>query len=185
MAEVVSNLSEVPESDVRAIATYMASVFGAPTPEAKRRGDDVLAQARSRQAPQASQAPQTVNANAGGASLYAAACANCHGSDRGPPYGGINLALSSAFSGPDARNAANIVLSGIRPTAGERSPIMPGFADSMSDAQIAALLDHLRARFGKPAWTNTSDIVRDARRSQTASLQAPPSPDNTSQRDKP
>ena len=33
MAEVVSNLSEVPESDVRAIATYMADVFGAPTPE--------------------------------------------------------------------------------------------------------------------------------------------------------
>ena len=40
MAEVVSNLSEVPESDVRAIATYMADMFGAPTPEQKRRGDE-------------------------------------------------------------------------------------------------------------------------------------------------
>jgi mono/diheme cytochrome c family protein len=160
MAEVVSNLSEVPESDVRAIATYMADVFGAPTPDAKRRGDDVLARVKSPQAPQAS--------NAGGAALYAAACATCHGSDRGPPYGGINLALSSAFSGPDARNAANLVLSGIRPTAGERSPIMPGFADSMSDEQITALLDHLRTRFGNQPWTNTSDIVRDARRTQTA-----------------
>src|SRR5436190_18603918 len=68
MAEVVSNLSEVPESDVRAIATYMASVFGPPTPEAKRRGDDVRAQAKSQQA-----TPPT--SNAGGASLYAAACA--------------------------------------------------------------------------------------------------------------
>lgn len=184
MAEVVSNLSEVPESDVRAIATYTASVFGAPTPDAKRRGEDVLAQANSRQAPQAA------NANAGGASLYAAACATCHGSDRGPPYGGINLALSSAFSGPDARNAANVVLAGIRPVTGERSPIMPGFADSMSDDQIAALLDHLRARFGNQSpWTNTADIVRDARRTQTVFLQTPPSPDNVpidaTKRDKP
>ena len=178
MAEVVSNLSEVPEGDVRAIATYMAGVFGAPTPDAKRRGDDVLAQAKSKEAPQA------VAGNTGGAALYAAACASCHGTDRGPPYGGINLALSSAFSGPDARNAANIALAGIRPVAGERSPIMPGFADSMSDEQIAALLDHLRARFGKPAWPNTTDIVRDARRSRTASLQTPPSSDAT-KRDKP
>ena len=180
MAEVVSNLSEVPESDVRAVATYMASVFGAPTPDAKRRGDDVRAQANARPTPQAS------NANTGGASLYTATCATCHGSDRGPPYGGINLALSSAFSGPDARNAANIVLSGIRPTAGERSPIMPGFSDTMSDDQIAALLDHLRARFGnQPPWTNTADIVRDARRTQTVFLQTPPSPSDATKRDKP
>ena len=44
MAEVVSNLSSVPDSDIRAIATYMAGVFGAPTPDRKRRGDEVLAQ---------------------------------------------------------------------------------------------------------------------------------------------
>ncbi len=36
MAQVVSNLSSVNESDVRAIATYMAGVFGAPTPDRKR-----------------------------------------------------------------------------------------------------------------------------------------------------
>jgi mono/diheme cytochrome c family protein len=181
---VVRNLSEVPESDVRAIATYMASVFGAPTPDAKRRGDDVLAKANSRPA------PQPASDNAGGASLYAAACATCHGGDRGPPYGGINLALSTAISGPDARNAANIVLSGIRPTAGERSPIMPGFADSMSDDQIVALLDDLRARFGnQPPWTNTADIVRDARRTQTVFLQTSSTPNNVpadaTKRDKP
>ena len=47
MAEVVSNLSSVPESDVRAIATYMAGVFGAPTPDRKRQGDQVVADAKS------------------------------------------------------------------------------------------------------------------------------------------
>jgi hypothetical protein len=99
------------------------------------------------------------------------------------PYGGINLALSTAISGPDARNAANIVLSGIRPVEGERSPIMPGFADSMSDDQIAALLDYLRGRFSKqPPWTNTADIVRDARRTQTVFLQTSPGPATRSPR---
>jgi hypothetical protein len=74
--------------------------------------------------------------------------------------------------------------------AGERSPIMPGFADSMSDGQITALLDHLRARFSSQLpWTNTADIVRDARRTQTVLLQTPPSPNNVpadaTKRDKP
>jgi mono/diheme cytochrome c family protein len=186
MAQVVSNLSAVPESDVRAIAVYVADLFGAPTPDRKRQGDDVLAQAASRPA----QAPAAASGNGGGASVYAAACATCHDSDRALPYGGINLALSTAISGPDARNAANIVLSGIRPVEGERSPIMPGFADSMSDEQIAALLDYLRSRFSnQPPWTNTADIVRDARRTQTVFLQTSPGPRSApaeaTQRDKP
>lgn len=162
MAEVVANLSEVPESDIRAMATYMADVFGAPTPEQKRRGEQALASAKQ---------PLPADDRNAGAQIFAAACATCHASDRAPPFGGINLALSTALSSPDARNAANIVLSGIRPTAGERSPIMPGFADSMSDAQIAAVLDFLRSRAGAAPWTNTAEIVRDARRTQTVSLQ--------------
>ena len=184
MAEVVSNLFEVPESDVRAIATYMASVFGAPTEDRKRRGDEVLMQASSKPAQPAN------GGTTSGAQIYTAACATCHATDRGPPFGGINLALSTALTGPDARNAANIVLSGIRPTAGERGPIMPGFADSMSDGQIAALLDYLRSRFGNaPPWTNTTEIVRDARRTQTVFLQTSPAPQSSpvdaAQRDKP
>src|SRR5437763_8778513 len=51
MAQVVGNLSAVPENDVRAIAIYMADVFGAPTPGRKRRGEDVLARAASRPTP--------------------------------------------------------------------------------------------------------------------------------------
>ena len=47
MAEVVSNLSSVNESDVRAIATYMAGVFGAPTPDRIKQGEAVLAQAQN------------------------------------------------------------------------------------------------------------------------------------------
>ena len=183
MAQVVSNLSEVPQSDIRAIAVYMAGVFGAPTPDRKRRGEAVLAQIKS----PAVQASQT---DAAGASIYAAACATCHETVRPLPYGGVNLGLSTAISSPDPRNAANIVLSGVRPVEGERSPIMPGFASSMNDSQISALLNYLRARFSnQPAWTGVEKIVEDARRTQTVFLQTSPGPHHApadaTQRDKP
>jgi mono/diheme cytochrome c family protein len=182
MAQVVSNLSSVPESEIRAIATYMAGVSGAPTPDRKRRADEVLTQVRS-----ASPPPDDATA---GASIYAAACAGCHEAGRPPPYGGVNLRLSTAISSPDARNAANTVLSGVRPVEGERSPIMPGFAASMDDRQIAALLNYLRARFSNaPAWSGVEKTVADARRGQALFLQTSAGPRNApadpAQRDKP
>ena len=93
MAEVVSNLSSIPSSDVRAIAVYMAGVSGMPTPDRKRQGEAARAQANS-------SSGQASQANAAGASIYAAACASCHASGRPLPYGGINLALSTAVTGP-------------------------------------------------------------------------------------
>jgi mono/diheme cytochrome c family protein len=186
MAEVVSNLSSISDSDVHAIATYMAGVFGAPAPDRKRRGDEVLAQANSRAGP----ASKASDAGLGGAAIYVAACAGCHENGRALPYGGVNLALSTVISGPDPRNAANIVLSGVRPVEGERSPIMPGFADGMSDAQIADLLNYLRAKFSnQPAWADVIKTVEDARRTQTVFLQTSAGPRNApaepTQRDKP
>jgi mono/diheme cytochrome c family protein len=114
----------------------------------------------------------------------------CHETERPLPYGGVNLGLSTALSSPDARNAANIVLSGVGPVEGERSPIMPGFAPSMSDAQVAALLNYLRARFSnRPAWTGLEKTIADARQTQTVFLETSPGPRNApadpAQRDKP
>jgi mono/diheme cytochrome c family protein len=194
MAQVVSNLSSVPDSDVRAIAVHMASVFGAPSPERKRRGDEVLAQARSA-AMQASAssgggATQDSTTNTAGAPIYAAACATCHETGRPAPYGGINLRLSTGLFSPDPRNLANTVLFGIRAVEGERSPIMPGFAASMNDGQVAALLNYLRVRFGnQPPWTGVEKTVADARRTQAVFLQTSSGPRNAptdaTQRDKP
>jgi mono/diheme cytochrome c family protein len=188
MAEVVSNLSSVREGDVRAIAIYMASVFGPPTPDRKRQGEAVLAQAKSSEV----QAPQTntTQANATGAAIYASACATCHETERALPYGGVHLGLSTAISDPDPRNLANIVLSGVRPVEGERSPIMPGFASSMNDGQIASLMNYLRARFSnQPVWTGVEKTVEAARRTQIVFLQTSPGPRNApadaTQRDKP
>ncbi len=183
MAEVVTNLSQVPDGDVRAIAVYMADISGAPTPDRKRQGEAALAQAKS-------SSTQPSQANAAGASIYAAACASCHENGRPLPYGGVNLGLSTAISGPDPRNLANIVLSGVRAVEGERSPIMPGFAASMNDTQMAGLLNYLRARFSnQPAWTGVEKTIADARRTETVLLQTSAGPRNApadpTQRDKP
>src|SRR5271166_646302 len=179
MAEVVSNLAAVRASDVHAIAVYMADVFGAP--HAARDRAAVVAEAR----PGAGKAP-----NSEGAAIYAAACADCHESGRSPPFGGINLALSSALSAPDPRNLVNIVLAGVRPVEGERSPIMPGFAGTMNDQQIAVLVNYLRSRFTRqPPWSGLEKTIQDARRTQTAYLTIPAVATGTAadaaQRDKP
>ena len=181
MAEVVTNLSSVSASEVRAIATYMADISGAPAQNRRLKDEAALAQARAGAAAQA---------YAPGAAIYAAACATCHDSGRPPPFGGINLALSTTISGPDPRNLANIVLAGVRPVEGERSPIMPAFADSMNDAEIAVLLNYLRARFSdQPAWSGLDKTIEDARRTQTAALSTAAGASGTGadkmQRDKP
>jgi len=81
------------------------------------------------------------------------------------------------------------VLSGVAPVEGESSPIMPGFASTMNDAQIAVLLHYLRSRFSdQPAWSDIERTIAEARRTQTASLNTgagarPASPDQA-QRDK-
>jgi mono/diheme cytochrome c family protein len=182
MAQVVANLSSIPQSDVRAIATWMADKFGAPTPERKQRADGALTKARL-SSPQGDQ-------NTAGAAIYAAACAGCHNTDRPPPYGGIDLRLSSGISNSDPRNVINTILSGIRPIEGERSPVMPGFADSMDDAQIAALLTYLRARFSdQPAWAGIEQLVADARRAGSLFLNTSAEPHSApvdpAQRDRP
>lgn len=181
MAEVVGNLSDVTDSDVRAIAVYMAEMSGPPTPDRKRRGEAAIAQAKL---PTKSSSADT------GAAIYAAACASCHEAGRPPPYGGVNLGLSTAISAPDPRNLVNIVLSGVHAVEGEASPIMPGFAAGMTDAQIAAVLNYLRVRFGNlPPWTGVGNTIAEARRSETVFLQTSTGPRHgpagPTQRDKP
>jgi mono/diheme cytochrome c family protein len=183
MAQVVANLAAVDPDDVRAIATYMASVFGPPAADGRHDAKTVLAEVK----PMADRASE---ANRAGASIYAAACASCHESGRALPYGGINLALSTAISSPDPRNLANIVLSGVSPREGERSPIMPGFAGSMNDDQVVALVTYLRTRFSNHgAWTGVDQVVAAARRAQVPALRTATAsrqpPADQAQRDKP
>jgi mono/diheme cytochrome c family protein len=147
MSEVTDNLATVPASDVRAIATYMASVAGPPSDERRRKAGEPREQA-----------------GGPGAAIYAAACASCHDGTRTPPFGGIDLALSTGPSGPTARNVVNVILWGLPAEDEQHRPIMPGFADVLNDRQLADLLAYVRARFsGKPAWTEVEKEIHAAR----------------------
>ncbi len=177
MVPVVENLSAVPEADVRAIATYVGaetqqaelgpSAAGETTaaiPAQPRR--EQLASADSLASP-----PPITDADAGdpGAKIYAAACANCHEAGRPLPFGGLNLALSTAMHGPTPHNVVNVTLYGLPSRPGEASPIMPGFRSSLTDAQLEALLGYLRSRFSdRPAWQDVGKIIREARGGETA-----------------
>jgi mono/diheme cytochrome c family protein len=150
MALVVCDLARVPEADVRAIATYIASMAG-PVPLA-------LAEWRTAGVVPAAEGER-------GAAIFARACASCHDASGGPPSTRlVALTLSSAVAGPDPRNLINIVLDGIRRPEGVAGQIMPGLADALTDGQVADLVTYLRERFSdRRAWTGVDEAVRDAR----------------------
>ena len=110
---------------------------------------------------------QTVEARSGeltaastGARLYAGACAACHEAS-----GLVSLALNSNLHSARPDNLIQAVLRGVAATRTELGA-MPAYAESLSDAQVADLATHLRARFApdKPAWTGlerTVGTIRD------------------------
>jgi len=171
MAPVVDNLSSVADSEVRAIAAYIASVMGEPSPERRRQGEALLAQAHNAatsDTPVAGESEGTAGA-AGegiglGAMIYSAACANCHESGRPLPFGGIHLALSTGVHGPNPHNVINVILSGLPAGDGGPSPIMPGFSAALDEDQLVELVAYLRSRFSdKPQWSEITNEVRAAR----------------------
>ena len=156
MGSVSHDLSAVPEADVRAMAAYIASLTGAPDPV---REQQVNARAS------AAQTPPVALASTEGAAIFAGACAGCHGAGAPMMLGGRpSLALGSSVTAPTPRNATQVILNGLQPQPGERGAWMPGFAGSLTDSQIAAVLAYLRARFAdRPAWTEIEPQVHQIR----------------------
>jgi mono/diheme cytochrome c family protein len=160
MKPIVEDMVYAEESDVRAIAAYIAAQIDEPSPERREKADALLAEVR--------ESTQPAKPNAGeqrAAAMFSGACAGCHlgGTDMAPPHG-IDLRLSTAISAADPRDAIFIVLDGIRPTDGQPGPWMPRFDGSFTDAQLAALLAYIRAHYSEaPAWTDIETRVRDIR----------------------
>jgi mono/diheme cytochrome c family protein len=153
MTAVTAELGAVPEEDVQAIATYIASLMPPPAaapsaPEPKRHDAD----------PQA-------------AALFAGACGGCHGADapmrRTDGVGDAvapSLALSTAVNAPTPLGVAQIILHGIPWREGTAAPYMPAFASALTDQQVAALAGYLRATYSdKPAWSDVAAAVTTAR----------------------
>jgi mono/diheme cytochrome c family protein len=182
MAEVANDLHAVSKEDIRAIAVYLADRGGQARSPAGRVEQQQAAQSARGKAGAAnsadSQAAVTRATDAEqGASIYASACAGCHEGPRALPFGGIDLALSSGIAGPNPTNLFNVVLYGLPATGATSTPIMPGFAAAMNDAQLVALARYLRSRFtDKKPW---SDIEKSLHEARTASTRPAPSERST------
>ncbi|MFC5608666.1 molybdopterin cofactor-binding domain-containing protein [Variovorax soli] len=157
MAEVVRELAEVPDADIRAMASYLAS-FQPDTSEA--RADELARQA-------VANAQLRRPAHGAAQRLFDGACAACHHDGNGPTLLGVNtpLALNSQITSARPDSLLRTILEGVREPASQDIGFMPPFADALDDRQIAELAQYMRARFApqEPAWSGLPQKVREAR----------------------
>jgi mono/diheme cytochrome c family protein len=149
MADVAKNLSQASAQDVHAIAVYIAGLSDNGT--------------SNTQVAQTDHPPG--NASAAVIAIYTGACANCHDSpsDVGPSKA-LPLSLSAAVQQPSSANAVRVILHGIQAYRGAGGPYMPAFDGMLTDKQIAAVTEYVRARYtNHPQWTDVQQELSKAR----------------------
>lgn len=154
MAEVTYNsLQHLSDDDVRAMAVYLKSL---PVNDS---ADASPAQLRA----------DTTQMYSDGQKIFAANCASCHGeTGRGklPHY--PPLAANQSIVMPVAVNPIRMVLNGGYPPGTAKNPRpygMPPFAQSLSDADIAAVVTYIRSAWGNrgaPVTTAEVNALRSA-----------------------
>ncbi|CAM2160303.1 cytochrome c [Paraburkholderia tropica] len=149
MAPVVAGLADLPESDVRAIAHYIASL--SPPVEAA-----AAAQAAAARASGANADALTTLGFQNGQRMFEAACAVCHAASGGVGHFGVRplMGLNTSVSHASPDNLLHVLMNGIEQPATEGLGYMPGFKDSFDDRQMAELAGYIRARYApdEPAW---------------------------------
>jgi nicotinate dehydrogenase subunit B len=162
MAPVVADLAALPDSDIRAMANYLASLNPIEA------NVDTAAMAR-----QYEHASAITGTPAGlGARLFDGACAACHHTGSGPQLFGAHpsLALNTNLHGATPDNLIRVILDGIGSPARPELGTMPAYRDSFNDAQVAELVSYLRQQFagGKPAWQDVAASVARIRATPVA-----------------
>jgi mono/diheme cytochrome c family protein len=156
------DLPVVPDSDVRAIALYMSDINHASSRESNVETITKEALQNSSLGSGEDYAPD--------ADLYASACLSCHYNTGTVPLAARpELALNSALSLPEPTNFIQAVLRGIGSSEGAPGLVMPAFASSLTDAELARLAAYMRrTRTARPPWTDLERKVSAARRELTA-----------------
>ncbi|RST52499.1 molybdopterin cofactor-binding domain-containing protein [Variovorax sp. DXTD-1] len=158
MAEVVRELAQVPDADVRAMATYLASFNPEPVAQPQAVAQQVVDAAAARTQGQLLGPAQR---------MFDSACASCHHDGDGPTLLGVNtpLALNSNLTSTRPDNLLRTILDGVRAPASRDIGFMPAFREALDDRQIAELAGYMRARFApqEPAWTDLQAQVARVR----------------------
>ncbi|MFE8646463.1 molybdopterin cofactor-binding domain-containing protein [Sphingomonas sp. NCPPB 2930] len=163
MGPVVHELQQLPDTDIRAMAAYLASFHA--TPDATAQPAPATAQPAAQIAlqPEAQRARQVVADAAArtplpgaGQRMFQAACAACHHDGDGPQLLGANvpLALNTNLHSDRPDNLLRTILDGVQQPATQGIGFMAPFRDALNDRQIAELAGYMRQRFapGRPAW---------------------------------
>ena len=154
MAPVVKDLKALPDEDVRAMATYLASFQESPAnkPDLKALAADL----------EGATGVRIVATLPAGRRFYEGACAVCH-EVGGPPLFGSrpSLALNSNLHAATPDNLIQVILHGITDPVSSDLGYMPAFRDYLSDGQLAELVAYLRQQFApqKPVWTGVRDAI--------------------------
>ncbi|WP_341887182.1 molybdopterin cofactor-binding domain-containing protein [Variovorax sp. YR752] len=155
MAEVVRELAQVPDADVRAMAVYLGSFNPEPVAQPRALAQQAIDNAARTQGQLLGPAQR----------MFDSACASCHHDGDGPTLLGVNtpLALNSSLTSTRPDNLLRTILDGVRAPAHRDIGFMPAFREALDDRQIADLAGYMRARFApqEAAWTNLpADVAR-------------------------
>lgn len=147
MLPVTRTLADASDSDLQAVAAYLMSL---QAPAAKPFD-------ASRHVPSAGRT--------GGAVLFEAACASCHGAAAPMSINGDrpSLAQGTAVNADNPRNMIRIILDGINWNGSAPAHFMPPFAQTFTDAQIADLAHYTRERSSTRAPWPVLDAAAVAR----------------------
>ena len=154
MAPVVKELEVLPDSDIRAMAVYLASF--------NETAMDGAAQQALAARLEAATGTRALATSGIGARIYQGACAVCHEVGGAPLFGSRpSLALNSNLHSAVPDNLIQVILHGIAKPAVTDLGYMPAFKDSLTDGQVAELAAYLRRQFApdKPAWTGIEATV--------------------------
>ena len=154
MADVVKQLSTVPDEDLHAMATYLSS-FQKPV-DAHQMSIVIEKQLASAAQPE----PKLFNASS---RLFESACMSCHHDGNGPTLLGANvpLALNTNLHATEPDNLIRVILEGVRSPPSQSVGFMAGFAEQFNDEQMVGLVNYMRARFAsqQPSWSNVTTAV--------------------------
>jgi mono/diheme cytochrome c family protein len=158
MSPVIQGLAALPDSDVRAIATYFADVDKA--------GDRLPYVSGAVSLAMSSALAKEGERFDPDARLYTAACASCHYNVAGRPLAARpDLALNSAVHLSDPSNLIQVILRGISAEEGMPGVVMPAFGGALKDADVARIAGYLRrTRTSLPPWPDLADKVAAIRR---------------------
>jgi len=144
MAEVASNLQELPESDIEAMSQYLASLLPeTPVPELVATSGSI-----------ADLGPAMLNTQSH--RIFETSCASCHE----PAVAGmltaaqVPLGKSMAIRAPSSQAVKTIISQGLHAPSNLGLRDMPSFSDDLNTAQMDEMAQYLRKRYASDldAW---------------------------------